>query len=622
MAQQPFTDYDKHYLLERPAKLSTLRSAFIENRSARDWDLTYNRLEISVDPNINHIEGNVLFEFTSLVDSLKAITIDLDDSLRITSIQSGTKSCLYTHENKYIQIQLPQALNKNETGSFIVRYEGVPNASGFGSFVQNLHQGIPAIYTLSEPYNAKEWWPCKESLSDKIDSIDIIVETPVEYRSASNGLLVSDSVANHQRICHWKHRHPISTYLVFFSSSTYEVYADSVTFTDGTNMQILNYIYPESLTFAKLYTPYTVDYIKFFSQKFIDYPFKNEKYGHAQFGWNGGMEHQTMTSLGGFSKGIIAHELAHQWFGDYITCASWNELWLNEGFATYLEELVEEAYDSASWKAWKAKDMLLITSVPDGSVYVNDISDIKRLFDERLTYEKGAYVLHMLRGQLSDDTFFKGMRNYLNDPRAVNGFATTAVFRENMEQAADTTLTEFFADWIMGEGYPIYDLEWSYSNNQIAIDVYQKPSTKNGSFFEMKLPVTITSNGKEETYWLPNTQPSQHFSIDAADSPQSVTFNKDNWILCTQEDFHTSVSILHLSEISILYNASEKQLTASVPETEEANYSIYDVQGRILKSGIWKKNNPIIQLNRLNPGVYILSISTPQKKYHSRFRCD
>lgn len=622
MAQQQIKQYDKQYLQDRPSKLPTLRSAFIENESVGDWDLTYNRLDLTVDPAIDFINGKVLFEFTSLVDNLLSITINLNDSLKVTSVASGNKPLTFSHENGFVRINLVSTLKKADRDSFTISYEGIPTKTGLSSFLQETHKNIPVIYTLSEPYGANEWWPCKESLSDKIDSIDILVETPSLYRSASNGILYSDLVIGSKRICHWKHRHPISTYLVFFSTTQYEVYSDWATLEDGTKVEILNYIYPETLEKAKLNTPLVAQYLEYFSRKFIDYPFKNEKYGHAEFGWNGGMENQTMSSIGVFVPEILAHEAAHQWFGDYITCANWNEIWLNEGFATYLAELVNEEFIPINWAWWKSIMLTYITALPDGSVYVKDISDVNRIFDSRLSYEKGAYVLHMLRGQIGDNAFFKGMKNYLNDSRAINGFATTAIYRENMEQAADTSLTEFFQDWIWGEGHPIYDIEWKYSDKQISIDVYQKPSALNGPFFEMKLPITVAVNGIETIYWLANTQQSQRFSIPSPTLPDSVMFNKDYWILGEVKDFHTSIAKTQQIGMNISYNASDKFLKAYIPETNEAPYTIYDMQGRLVKSGIWKKSKPLIELDKFNPGVYLLYLSTPQKTYHSRFICN
>lgn len=620
IAQWEKVAYDKEFLCERSCNFN-LKSAFIENGSYNQWDLTYNRLELTIDPTKWYISGKVLFTFTSLADKLNTITIDLHDSLTVQSITSGSQSLTWTHEDGYVTFNLPKELNKNEIGSFTVSYEGKPTPSGFGSFIQEMHDTIPVIFTLSEPTGAKEWWPCKESLSDKIDSIDVLVETPSQYRSASNGLLISDVVANGKRICHWKHRHPIANYLIFFSSTQYEIYSDWATLEDGKKVEILNYVYPESLEDAKTNTPTTKEFMKFYSQKFIDYPFSDEKYGHAQFGWNGGMEHQTMTSVGVFYPYILAHELAHQWFGDYITCADWHEIWLNEGFATYLEGMVLYESDTTLWKSWKQNKLTSITSLPGGSVYVDDITSVDRLFDGRLSYQKGAYVLHLLRGQIGDDAFFKGMQNYLTDPRSINGFASTDLFRENMEKAADTTLTEFFTDWIWGEGYPVYDFEWSYSDQQIIINVYQQPSVSTGPFFEMKLPVTITINGISTTYWLAHTAQGQQFIIDSPVAPESVVFNKDYWILCQTADFHTPAETVLSPGINVLYNADEKYITTMIPGTIQADYAIYDLQGQKITSGIWKKSNPVIRLDQYNPGVYILTISSQQKRYNTKFNC-
>jgi aminopeptidase N len=613
--------YDKSDFFEHHNKQLLLKSTFIENETYADWDLTYNRLELKVDPTKLYIEGKVLFVFKALTDNLDKITINLDNHLSVISIESNNQACTFTHANGLVVVNLLSTLKKNETGSFTVSYKGVPTSTGLGSITQYRHNNIPAIFTLSEPFGAMEWWPCKQSLSDKIDSIDVIVETPSEYHTASNGILLSDAISNSIRVSHWKHRYPIATYLVFFSSTRYEIYSEWATLGDSKRVEILNYVYPETLEKAKLNTPVTKDYLEFFSRKFIDYPFKNEKYGHAQFGWGGGMEHQTMTSMGGFSPGLIAHELAHQWFGDYITCANWHEIWLNEGFATYLAALVDEEFNHDSWDLWKTETSNYITSVPSGSVYVNNTDDVDRIFDGRLSYDKGAFVLHMLRGQVGDKAFFSGMKNYLNDPRAINGFVTTDIFRENMEEAANTTLTEFFADWIWGEGHPVYDFEWSYSNQQIKINVYQQPSTPTGPFFEMKLPVTITANGQDKTYWLSNTQQGQQFSINYASAPESVKFNKDAWILCKEENFNTLATNLNSNEFKPLYNASEKYLTATIPEADKADYSIFDLQGRVMKSGIWKKSNPVITLASFSRGIYIINISTPQKRYNCKFSC-
>lgn len=622
MAQRTEKVLEQLYQQERQAYLA--KSLFVENESTADWDLTYNRLEFFVDPNVDYIEGNVHFHFTSLKDNLNTLVIDLDESLTVTSIVSGNTPCSYTLTEGFIHLTLPSTLQNKDTGSFTISYKGIPTSTGIDAFSQDTQQdpdSTPVIYTLSEPYGAKEWWPCKQSLSDKIDSIDIIVHTPALYRTASNGILVSDTIIDDQRTCHWQHRHPIATYLVFISSTIYEVYSDWATLRDGTKVEILNYVYPASLDTARKSTPITAEYMEYFSSHFMDYPFKDEKYGHAQFGWNGGMENQTMSSMGSFGKELIAHELSHQWFGDYITCGNWHELWLNEGFATFMETLILEVYNPKEFTAWKQIVSKYVTSYPGGSVYIPEISDVNRLFNARLTYYKGSYILQMLRVLLGDDTFFAGMNRYLRDPRVTDGFATTDIFRENMEQAADTTLTEYFDNWVYGKGHPIYDIRSNHVGSEIHIDISQKPSDINGPFFKMKLPFTLYTNGTEETYWLTNTVQNQQFTLHAPVAPDSIKFNKDNRILCAYQENYTSLSDTRTQELTVTNDPSEHSLTVAIAEAEAADYVIFDQQGRSVQTGKWEANNPVISTELLPPGIYNLLLTTSQKSYSIKISC-
>jgi aminopeptidase N len=585
------------------------------------WDLTYNKMELTINPEVLYIEGEVLFQFVALEDQLTSVTIDLSNELLVTSIKHQNTNLSYARSTNKIHVSFPEALSKNEIYSFTVEYEGTPTSSGFGSIERSFHSdGIASLETLSQPYGAKDWWPCKQSLADKIDSIDVIVHSPKQYETASNGVLIENSINGDTRTCTWKHRHPIATYLVFFSTTQYEKYSHEATMTDGSKVEILNYVFPESFELAQERTPFTVDLIELYSQLFIDYPFKDEKYGHAEFSWGGGMEHQTMSSMGGFNYSLIAHELAHQWFGDFITCGSWNDIWLKEGFATYLTGLYYEHLDPDPWWGkWRLDVISRVTSQPGGSIFVEDINDVGKIFDSRLSYNKGAYVLHMLRGQIGDENFFAGIRNYLADERAQNGFATTAILRENIEEAADTSLTEFFEDWIYGEGHPIYDISLKYSSSLLQVELKQTASAPNGPFFEMKIPISVYTKGILNTYWLNNKNEEESFTYALTELPDSIVIDKENWILGEFNTTITSVPLFQKKELQIYYSQTKNEIIVEVPNTKFGQLSVFNLSGQAISKNKWNEENNTISTRLMKQGIYILLFEGEAKKLSTRF---
>ena len=266
-------------------------------------------------------------------------------------------------------------------------------------------------------------------------------------------------------------------------------YSDFVQLQDRV-IEVQNYVYPEDSLAATDDTPMLIAQMQLYSNLFGEYPFANEQYGHAQFNYGGGMEHQTMSFMGGFSFELMAHELAHQWFGDKVTCGSWEDLWLNEGFATYLSGLCYEHLAPEKWLPFKYSQRDNITSRPDGSVRVQDTTSIQRLFSGRLTYAKGGFLVHMLRWVCGDDAFYAGCRNYLSDPALQYGSARTPQLKAHLEAASGMDLTEFFADWYVGEGYPIYKIRWSQNmDNTVTVEVNQTTSHPSVPFFEMPIPM-------------------------------------------------------------------------------------------------------------------------------------
>ena len=509
-----------------------------------NYDLKYHRLEWFIDPDTVFIRGKVTSYLVITAPEVSLLQFELADQLTVDSVTHRGTSAVFEHSGGIISIHTGQVLAQGSLDSVSVYYHGVPySGDGFGSFRKELHDGIPIVWTLSEPFGASDWWPCKNDLSDKIDSIDIFVVSPSSFRTASNGLLISERVQDNQRICHWKHRYPIAGYLIGIAVTNYAVYSDWVPET-GASLQVLNYVYPEDSTYLRTRTPQIIPVMQFFEQRFTPYPFSAERYGHAQWNKGGGMEHQTMTFLGGdFGIELLSHELAHSWFGNMITTATWHDIWLNEGFATYCDGLtLEHLLDIYWWKRWKYIVMGKITSEPGGSVYVSDTTSPARIFDSRLSYYKGAMVLNSLRWVMGDSLFFAGVRNYLKDPALIYGYAHNSDLKRNLEAAFGHDLTWFFNDWYYGEGYPTYSISYSqHSDKSVEISILQAQSHPSVSFFAMPVPIKFYGEGKDTLLVFDNTFSGQVFQANPGFIIDSVRFDPDLRIISANNTV-TSVS--------------------------------------------------------------------------------
>ncbi|MGB4830431.1 MAG: M1 family aminopeptidase, partial [Chitinophagales bacterium] len=210
------------------------------------------------------------------------------------------------------------------------------------------------------------------------------------------------------------------------------------------------------------------------------------------------------------------HEMAHQWFGDKITCASWRDIWLNEGFATYSTWLSYDFSEDPNnyYEGWLNGTRNVVVSQPGGSVWVDDTTLVSRIFDGRLSYYKGGWLLHMLRKQLGDEDFFQGIKNYITDADLSYGFVTTTDLVQHLESAADTSLSEFFNDWFYGEGFPTYHVLWTQDDNGfVTIALSQSTSHPSVDFFEMDVPLRIKGENDSLDIHLKHAQNGQLFSV-------------------------------------------------------------------------------------------------------------
>ncbi|MEO7141578.1 MAG: M1 family aminopeptidase, partial [Ferruginibacter sp.] len=328
-----------------------------------DYDVKYYRLELRINPDTSigkYIRGKVTTYFTNISPGFNVIKFDFAAALGCDSVYyHGTKlpTINKVENGDVLEITIPALINAGTLDSVSVFYKGVPptvpDLGGGLGFVKGTHgKRLNYVYTLSEAYSAYTWWPCKSMVtSDKADSLDMIISTPTGFKAAGNGTKVSETTVGNKVITYWKHRYPISSYQVCTAVANYVQYPTTPTLVNigGTQMPLYNFIFPETnTTGSQTALNKTALMLTTFSSKYGDYPFKNEKYGHYTFGFGGGMEHNTFSGMSAntysssSSWDIIAHELGHQWFGASVTCGSWRDIWLNEGFATYSEILCAE----------------------------------------------------------------------------------------------------------------------------------------------------------------------------------------------------------------------------------------------------------------------------------------
>lgn len=592
-----------------------------------NYDVKYHKLEFTIDPSIANISGIVTTHFEAK-ENMTQVTFDLTDNMIVSQVlQNGNPVSFSQNINDELVIDLSTAVNQGQLGIVEITYSGTPQTSGFDSFEASTHNGDPVLWTLSEPYGAKDWWPCKQDLNDKIDSIDVYITTPrynsesEEYIAVSNGVEQSQIVNGLNKTTHFKHEYPIPAYLIAIAATNYSVYTHTVP-NNGNPFDIVNYVYPENLTSSQSSTLVTVPIMELFTDLFEEYPYASEKYGHAQFGWGGGMEHTTVSFMGSFSRNLIAHELAHQWFGDKITCGSWKDIWLNEGFATYLSGLVIEDLDgNAAFSNWKQQRTNNITSQLGGTVYLTDAdtTSVSRIFSGRLSYDKGSMVLHMLRKKLGDTNFYQGIQSYLSDPDLAFNYAKTEDFIPIMEAASGEDLTEFFDDWLYNEGYPSYSIEWTQPNPaQVQVQIDQTQSHPSVSFFEAPVTLRLNGTGSEtQDIVLNNTSNGQIFLETVTFNVTSIQFDPESDLISKNNSVVLGLDD-ELPNVQFLLYPNPAKTEIFIQKTSNLdilNIRIYDILGRMVLEPPFQDR---LNIESLSTGLHFLTFYTNEGLIHKR----
>ena len=622
-AQTDNSEFDR--ILEAEMKSASSTQNLRVNPNTQNYDVTYHELRFTVDPDNTtpYINGIVKTTFTAL-SVMNVVTFDMATALVVSSVTMSSTNLTFNQSNYELNINLPSTLTTGNSATVTITYAGSPPQAE-GGFTRSTHSGTPVIYTLSEPFGARDWWPCKQDLNDKIASFDIYITCPDSYIGVSNGLLQSSTTSGGNTTRHFKHNYPIPAYLISLNATNYTTYnlQAGLGTIENPFFPIINYLYPESNNAStRTAIDVTAPIMNVFESKFGFYPYRSEQYGHVQFGWGGGMEHTTMSSMNSWGRSLIAHELGHQWFGDKITCGTWKDIWLNEGLTEYTAGIVVEELDGpASFVSWKTGKISSITSQTGGAVYLTDSEalNVGRIFSSRLSYDKGSMVTHMLRWVMGDANFFQALRNYLNDTNLAYAYAQTNDLKGHLEAVHGSNLDEFFNDWVYMQGYPTYTVNvQTLGSGQARITVNQTQSHSSVSYFEMPLQIRLTgAGGATHDVVVNNTFNGQQFTVPVPFLVTGVIFDPNRHIISRNSTTTLSNDNFVLEEaISVYPNPANDELHIMMPTTTQLEkVEIYNSLGQLLAT----HQAADFRIDNLSSGMHVMKITTSEGAIHKNF---
>jgi aminopeptidase N len=610
---------DRRILQSKSATLNLAQIAETEKYDVHFYQLDLNMTNVST-----YLNGTGSIHATTKT-ALDSALFELFPTLNITEIRLNDVPVGFSRMGSAVKV--PINLSANQSFKIDVDYEGTPPTAqtnplgGSGMTAGSSPSwGNKVVWSLSEPFSAFEWFPCKQSLTDKADSCAVSITVPDTCKAGSNGILEHITpLGNGQTKYEWKHRHPIDYYLISVAVAKYieyNVYANPIGAPNPILIQNFIYDNPATLTNFQSDIDETADFLELFYERYGPYPFEDEKYGHCMAPISGGMEHQTMTSQGFFEKTLTAHELAHQWWGNNVTCASWCDIWMNEGFASYSEYIMLENLYPGQQGPSMQQVHNNVMSQAGGSVWVLDSLNESRIFSGRLTYDKGAGIIHTLRFIINnDDLFFNGLRDF---QQAFKDSTSTGIaFKEFMENYTGISLNDFFNEWYFGEGYPTYSLKWNQSGQDVAIEISHttsKPSIT--PTFTNPLAIRFARQGQADTVvrFDIHSNQDQYSIYNLGQLTGSINVDPSNWIMnqigTISQDPNINVGFAAISaskEIQIYPNPSQGNVQVKNLPNGLHEMDVLTTSGQL----IYTKNvtnSELIRLNDLNAGTYILHI--------------
>ncbi|MEN8156122.1 MAG: M1 family aminopeptidase [Bacteroidota bacterium] len=604
--------------LEKQARISHGVVTLNENPLLNGYDVKFYKLDVEADNQSDRIGGNVTILAEVFDEGLSALVFELNNLLDVERVEVDGENHLFTHVDHEITVPLTATRGAGELVSTQIWYGG-QTGEGMNMEVDE-DWDIPVTFTLSEPFYAKDWFPCKENLGDKADSVHVFITTDFGLTGVSQGIHTGTTYFPNGKVRYeWKSNYPIAFYLISIAVSDYIEYNFEVHPPDIPEpILIQNFIYdrPGCLEEYRDGMHWTRSMMKLFCERFGPYPFREEKYGHYLWPWGGGMEHQTMTGMGGFSFGLVAHELGHSWFGNYVTCATWQDIWINEGFATYAHYLAVEELTPENREAVRAYRFERAMREPHGRVYIpaEHADDASRIFSGNLSYSKGMAIIHMMRFELQNDgLFFETFRNFID--RYGDSVATGLDFKAVLEETSGMDFTDFFNQWYFGAGYPIYEASWDQQGDLLNLHSTQTTSSETNTLFKMSMEYMIHYEGGDTLFRVFHDENQERYQFTLDHTVDSITIDPNDQVLNQEVGYvKKSAGIEPATPFSIYPNPNHGTFTfKSLSNREErVVVEIYTVSGAKVFSETYKNCMPLtdygVDTEGLGRGLYFVRL--------------
>lgn len=589
------------------------------------YDVKFYHLNIKADNLSTYVDASVRIKARVNAAPMGEFVIELSSLFQIDSVYFNGEKIGFSAADNLVVAQLDEEVPANSVFDAVVFYQG--NGVGNNSFFSGISNAVAqpfsnrVTWTLSEPLNAIDWFACKQDLNDKADSAYVFITVPNNLKAGSNGILSEVvQLENGMSRYEWKTRYPIAFYLISMAIAEYEEFSFT-TETEGKEVLVQNFVYPAALGAVKDQLLETGDLLQTFSCFFGEYPFAEEKYGHSMAPLGGGMEHQTMSTMQDFPFQLNAHELAHQWFGNYVTCSSWQDIWLNEGFAMYAEYIALESLKGKAAASVMMNDVYsIVLNQTAGSVHVPDhlAEDENRIFDWVLTYNKGAALVHMLRKIIDDDAlFFSTLESYLQAHK--NSTASVEEFKSHLMEKTNVDFTRFFEEWYYGEGYPKYSVRWNHDSDTLYLKLSQSTSSAATKVFHTPVEFLADREGADSLFRITPSAKTELIKIYSPSTVKAVRLDPNNWILDKSEAVARDLS-LKAPDIVIAVEEDPKRTFQVYPnpanhrvvvhsETTAFRLTVMDVTGRKVLTPVEVEGDIDYEVLNLSPGFYVFHVT-------------